>query len=253
MLRGIAVFRWGTWAWMAFAAFEHRDAFRHPFLAIALIGAAASLFVIAAAVDVIRFGVGVDGLGYANLLVVWLFAQQLGFFYGDGSLLRCSKRALVVTALGALGVLAALVAFGPYPASMVGLPGDKISNMSPPTICLAVLTVFEVAVVMLLRAPVVRFLQREHAWTVVVAGNGVIMTVFLWHLTAALLALAIGVATVLLSVGVFGIASTNFADMFANKPVDLAVVSLPPLMLAVGTVAGIALSKRAVRCARLPL
>src|SRR3954471_24401191 len=40
MLRGIAVFRWGTWAWMAFAAFEHRDAFRHPLLAIALIGAA---------------------------------------------------------------------------------------------------------------------------------------------------------------------------------------------------------------------
>jgi hypothetical protein len=275
------------------------------------IGAAASLFAIATAVDTMRFGAGIDALGYVNLLVVWLFAQQLGFFYGDGSLLRSSLRALVVTALGALGVLAALVAFGPYPASMVGLPGDKISNMSPPTICLAVLTVFEVAVVMLLRTPVQRFLQRERAWTVVVAGNGVIMTVFLWHLTAALLAigalyplgfpqpaggtalwwatrplwvaaalvplaifvkvfgrierpqpasyertgpaapLVIGVATALLSIGVFGIASTNLADVIANKPVDLTVVSLTPVMLTLGIVAGIALSKRAVRCARL--
>jgi hypothetical protein len=59
--------------------------------------------------------------------------------------------------------------------------------------------------------------------------------------------LVVGVATALLSIGVFGIASTNLADVFANKPVDLAVVSLTPVMLTLGTVAGIALSKRAVR------
>jgi signal transduction histidine kinase len=40
MLRGIAVFRWGTWVWMAVALIGHRDALRHPVLAIALVGAA---------------------------------------------------------------------------------------------------------------------------------------------------------------------------------------------------------------------
>ncbi len=94
-------------------------------------------------------------------------------------------------AFGALGVLAALTTFGPYPRSMVGLPGDRISNMSPPTVCLAVLTMLQVAVVMLVRPAAQRWLQRDRVWTVTVAGNGMIMTIFLWHLTAALIAVGV--------------------------------------------------------------
>jgi hypothetical protein len=139
-------------------------------------------------VDVVRFGIGINGLGYCNVLFVWLFAQQLGFFYGDGTLLRLGIRTYVAVAGGALATLAALTTFGPYPQSMVGLPGDRISNMSPPTACLFVLTIFEVAIVMLARPVVTRWLARERLWTGVVFGNGVIMTIFLWHLTAALLA-----------------------------------------------------------------
>jgi hypothetical protein len=144
----------------------------------------------AATVDVVRFGIGIDGLGYVNLLVVWLFAQQLGFFYGDGSLLKLAPRHLVAIAAGAVGTLALLTTVGPYPSSMVGLPGDRISNMSPPTTCIVALTVLQVALVMLARPYVQRWLQRERVWTAVIAGNGMIMTVFLWHLTAALLAIA---------------------------------------------------------------
>jgi hypothetical protein len=72
---------------------------------------------------------------------------------------------------------------------MVGLPGDKISNMSPPTVCLLVLTVLQVAIVMLVRPVMQRRLAHRSLWTLVVAGNGMIMTIFLWHLTAALIAL----------------------------------------------------------------
>jgi hypothetical protein len=157
---------------------------RHP------AGTLAALIAIAVAVDLTRFGLHLDAIGYLNLLFVWLLAQQLGFFYADGSLTRVARRHLFAIASGALAVLAALVAFGPYPLSMVGLPGDRISNMSPPTLCLAALTVFQVAVAMLLRPAMQRRLARHSVWTAVVAGNGVIMTVYLWHLTAALLALA---------------------------------------------------------------
>jgi hypothetical protein len=153
--------------------------------------ALAALAVVATTVDIVRFGVGIDALGYVNLLVVWLFAQQLGFFYADGSLVRISRTRLVGIAAGALAGLAALTTFGPYPHSMVGLPGDRISNMSPPTICLLVLSVFQVAIVMLLRPAMQRVLQRQRVWTTVVAGNGVIMTIFLWHLTAALIAVGV--------------------------------------------------------------
>src|SRR4029077_4787020 len=79
-----------------------------------------------------------------------------------------------------------LTAFGPYPHSMVGLPGERVSNMAPPTVCLLALTVLQVAVVMLARDAVSRWLQRARVWTGVVAGNGVIMTIFLWHLSALL-------------------------------------------------------------------
>jgi fucose 4-O-acetylase-like acetyltransferase len=180
-----------------------------------------ALGAVAATVDIVRFGAGIDALGYVNLLVVWLFAQQIGFFYADGTLLRIRRRHLVVTTLGALGVLAALTTFGPYPASMVGLPGDRISNMSPPTICLAVLTIFEVAVVMLARPFVQRRLQRERVWTTVVAGNGVMMTIFLWHLTAALLAIA-----VLYHVG-FPQPAGGSALWWATRPLWIVGAALP--------------------------
>jgi hypothetical protein len=153
--------------------------------------AAAALAGTAIAVDLVRFGAHVDALGYVNVLVVWLFAQQLGFFYADGSLRRITPAQLGGIALAAVGALAALTTVGPYPRSMVGLPGDHMSNMSPPTICLVALTVFQVAVVMLLRRCMQRALEGKRLWTAVIAGNGMIMTIFLWHLTAALIALAV--------------------------------------------------------------
>jgi hypothetical protein len=124
--------------------------------------------------------------GYFNVLFVWLFAQQLGLFYADGTLVKLSSRRLAAIAAGALTALVVLTTWGPYPHSMVGLPGEKVSNMRPPTTCLLVLSVFQVALVMLARPMATRWLQRERVWTAVVAGNGVIMTVFLWHLTALL-------------------------------------------------------------------
>jgi hypothetical protein len=60
----------------------------------------------------------------------------------------------------------------------------------PPSICLVVLTVLQVALVMLTRTAVTRWLQQDKPWTAVIAGNGVIMTVFLWHLTAMFVAVA---------------------------------------------------------------
>src|SRR5437868_1785510 len=46
------------------------------------------MLVTATLVDFVRFSHGVDAIGIVNLVVVWAFAQQLGFFYADGSLIR---------------------------------------------------------------------------------------------------------------------------------------------------------------------
>ena len=83
-----------------------------------------------AVVDWARLGLGMESVGYLNLAIVWLFAQQLGFLYADGSLTRLSRRTLRATLSGAFAVLVGLTTWGPYPVSMVGMPGET-SNMTP--------------------------------------------------------------------------------------------------------------------------
>ena len=150
-----------------------------------------ALVALAVAIDIARFAFDVPAIGWLNILFVWLFAQQLGFFYADGTLTKFTRAQLAGTATAALFALVALTTFGPYPHSMVGLPGERISNMAPPTICLIALTILQVALVMLLRPAITRWLQGEKPWTIVVAGNGVIMTIFLWHLSAMLFSVAL--------------------------------------------------------------
>ncbi len=103
------------------------------------------LAALAIIVDIARFAGGIDVLAWANMLFVWLFAQQLGFFYADGTLAKWTRPALWAVAGAALTALIVLTTFGPYPHSMVGLPGERVSNMAPPTVCLLVLTVLQVA------------------------------------------------------------------------------------------------------------
>ncbi|MDZ4825175.1 MAG: acyltransferase [Actinomycetota bacterium] len=186
------------------------------FVPAALVGAA----VVA---DFMRFAANSGTVGYANMLFIWLFAQQLGFFYADGSLARIAPRQLVAIFAGAVATLAALTTFGPYPGSMVGV--GKVSNMSPPTVCLAVLAVLQVALAMLVRPAAQRWLQRKRVWTAVVAGNGVIMTVFLWHLSAMLLAVA-----VLLPLG-FPQPAGGTALWWATRPLWVLAASIPLLVV----------------------
>ncbi|GAA4204548.1 acyltransferase family protein [Actinocatenispora rupis] len=139
----------------------------------------------AVAVDLARFAVGGPSwLGYLNVLCVWLVPYLLGFAYADGTLGTLRRRTLALVGAGAVATLAALVAAGPYPPSMVGLPGDAMSNMNPPTVCLLLVTVYQVAAVLLLRGAVLRALDRPVVSRVVGYVQARSMTLYLWHLTA---------------------------------------------------------------------
>jgi len=141
-------------------------------------------------VDVARLRVGLTAAGALNLAFVWLCVHQLGFFYADGQLLQLSRRTLARAAVGGIGALVALTQLGPYPGSMVGMPGERISNMGPPTICVLALTAFQVAGVLLIRPRLNQWLARPRPWKAVIAANSVLMTVFCWHLTAMILLVA---------------------------------------------------------------
>ncbi|MFE4590520.1 acyltransferase family protein [Streptomyces laurentii] len=144
-------------------------------------GAFAGLVAGAVAVDVLRFAVGVPYVEFLNFALVWLAIHQLGFLRADGMI----RRPALLAAAGLAGAVA-LVAFGPYPLSMVGMPGEKISNMAPPTLALLCHGLWLVGAVELLKGPGTRLAARARVWRAVVAANGIAMTAFLWHLTAML-------------------------------------------------------------------
>lgn len=151
-----------------------------------------ALLVLAVAVlDWLRFGVGVEAAAWVNTALVWVLIHQLGYFYRDGTLARWGRRGAVILLVTATLLLAALTSLAVYPRSMVATVGQEHSNILPTTVPIAVMAVLQLAVIMLLRAPVTRWLQRRRVWKAVIATNSVIMTIFLWHMTALLVVLAV--------------------------------------------------------------
>jgi hypothetical protein len=141
-------------------------------------------------VEVLRLGFGVGWVGWLNLGLVWLAVHQAGYFYADGSLLDAGPRRwwrMVLIGLLGLVVLTNLeLVTGDlwYPRSMVGVDIEPVSNMSPPSLAILFLACWQIGTAMLLRARANRWLQRPAVWGGTVYVNSIIMTLFLWHLTA---------------------------------------------------------------------
>ncbi|NML53115.1 acyltransferase [Streptomyces sp. R302] len=186
-------------------------------------GAFAGLAAAAVLVDVARFAAGVPYVEFLNFAFVWLAVHQLGFLRADGMI----RRPALLAAAGLAGA-GLLVAFGPYPLSMVGMPGEKVSNMAPPTLALLCHGLWLIGAVELLRGPGERFAARARVWRTVVAANGIAMTAFLWHLTAML-----GVYGAMLALGV-RLPAPATAAWWAQLPLRLlAAAALTALLVAV--------------------
>lgn len=127
--------------------------------------------------------------GWANYVIVWVAVHQLGYLWRDGGLAP-ARRALPWAVLGAVAI-AILVNVGPYPASMVDVPGAEASNSAPPTLALLALGMLQVGLLAALEPAAQRWLQRIRLWTATVLVNSRIMTIFVWHLTAMILTLGL--------------------------------------------------------------
>ena len=130
---------------------------------------------LAVIVDILRFRYQVPGVEWINMVFVWGFAFQLGYFHGrisgvdsaprysDGRIdwayqsPRSRQQARIMTFAGLFGLIG-LVFSGLYPGSMVGVPGED-SNMAPPTLCIIALTIFQVGVAELIRPSVLHALE----------------------------------------------------------------------------------------------
>ncbi|MDK0521419.1 acyltransferase [Streptomyces sp. ML-6] len=150
------------------------------------------LAVCALAVDVLRFEVG-PAIGFVNALFVWLAVHQIGFHYADGSLRIRSGWASAGLSAAGFGLTAVAVFFGPYPASMIGMPGAPVSNMSPPTALMLSLAVGQLGLWLTLK-PVITRLAARPSVTAVLGWCGTrFMTLYLWHMPALVMTAGIAV------------------------------------------------------------
>lgn len=148
-------------------------------------------------IDVARFVFEVPAVGWLNFLVVWALIYQAGYWWAS----RDAERRPVPPSTGwkvCVGALAALIAVTwteLYPVAMVGIPGAELTNMSPPTFALALLGGVQAGFIWGTRLSVERLTRRVRTWHGVVAISGVLMTIYLWHLSAMSLVAAAGLFT----------------------------------------------------------
>ena len=121
------------------------------------------------------YGLGQELFGIPNILFVWLFAQQVGFFLFDGWFARrCWWQLLLIIAGGYLA-LWGLVSLGGYTQSMLG-------NQWPPTATMAVLAVIQAAALTVLHGPLTALMRTRAAQGAVFLIGSRLMTIYLWHL-----------------------------------------------------------------------
>ena len=143
---------------------------------------------LAMAVDWLTFALEIPGVNFTNFLWVFLAIHQLGYAWREG---RFDNRwfAAIWFAVG-LAILIGITVYGFYPVSMVSAPGG-FSNSLPPTLALFALGVMQVGFVLALEPLGRKMLDNLSIWTATVLTNGMIMTVFLWHLTAFVLVMTV--------------------------------------------------------------
>ncbi len=177
----------------------------------------------AVVVDGLSIGLHLPAVNWLNFLFVWLAIHQLGYCWQEG---RFGARPLWF--VGWLAVLGALVKFGPYPVAMIGVPGSELSNSMPPTLALLALGNAQIGLALTLEPTMRRALDRAWLWTATVLVNGMIMTVYLWHLTAFVLVMV----TAWLLGGIGLNAAPGSADWWTMRPLWFAlyIAALLPLI-----------------------
>ncbi len=232
------------------------------------------LLAAAVVVDVARFAFDVPGIGWINFLFVWAAVHQLGYWWSavDANS-GINPRTGWILFAGSLGLLVVLTWTGLYPVAMVGIPGAGVTNMTPPTFAIAVLGAMQLGIIWGTQSLIRRFTATVKGWHAVVAVSGVIMTVYLWHLSAMSLVAAAGLFTfdgdlfrmepgttvwwltrplwlALLAMVTLGLVAifARFEWRISRKPApDKVRVVLIGLLLAAGSTAAVALNGIATR------
>lgn len=178
----------------------------------------AGLLAAAGVVDGIRIAVGTAEAGVLNFLIVWLIPMAIGVAYARGLI---GPRAALVTAAAAFAAQVGLTVIGRYDVALVVTGVERMSNVSPPTLLLALHCTWMSCVFVAAAGAIRRWAERPRVWRAVAVGNGGAMTLYLWHIPA------IAVATFALhAVGLdaFDVDAPGFWGLLALRAMVFAVV-----------------------------
>lgn len=143
----------------------------------------AGVYGFVALIDTVRLHTsGMALLGYLNM-VAWVIPGMFGVAYRRGLLTR---GAVLRTGLAMLGVNFALCCYGPYELSLVGIEGQRLANLAPPSLLLTGHAIMMCALVIVVMPAVARWTQGPRVWWLTVIGNSGAMTLYLWHMPALL-------------------------------------------------------------------
>ncbi|HBX78686.1 MAG TPA: hypothetical protein DEG43_13660 [Acidimicrobiaceae bacterium] len=139
-------------------------------------------------------------LGWLNAATVWIFCTLVGFelrvhlmrshagttvrLLGEESSTRRVGWLLMGVGIG-LGV--ALVRFGGYPISLIGVPGQARSNTSPPSLMLICACSWQVGFLLASRGLVESFCARRRVGRSLGVLNLQAMSIYCWHMAAFVL------------------------------------------------------------------
>lgn len=210
--------------------------FRWSVLAAMLIGAVST--------DLVGIFGGHPGMRFGNVVFVLFLPHQLGYFYADGSIRRWPRSVAWWMVTGGLVGMVALTnpwlfepfsetrfdwfpRTGHYPRSLLGTDVGEISNAYPPTLVYLLVGAWLIGLALLVRPTLDSWLLRPRPWRLTVLVNSRIMTLFLWHMTAYL------IAVIMLWPLGFGQSTEPTLRWWAERPVWVLVPGMILLALVV--------------------
>jgi hypothetical protein len=149
----------------------------------------ASLAAGVVAVDVASLAGHVPYLGWLNYLLCWAVLYQLGIAWQKGSLAGLRP---VMLAAGSACALWLLIWLGPYPVSMIGVPGQAVQNTEPPSVAMLAFGCAQAGLATSVAPALNRALRADSVQRVLSGANTNVMALYLWHMIPVVIVATIG-------------------------------------------------------------
>jgi len=156
------------------------------------------------AVEAVSLGWHVPHLRLLNYLLCWGALYQLGIAWHDG--LLAGRKPALLAGCSAVA-LAMLILLGPYPVSMIGVPGQTLQNSDPPSVAMLAFACAQAGLAITLAPALNRALRASVVRRALTTANSNVMALYLWHMIPVVIVAIVGYPAGLLPQPVEGTAA----------------------------------------------